>query len=101
MRSGSRRNEQERAWDHVADMTELSAEPESRPAAATAPTCPFAGAATPRPAAAPLPIGATPALAKLPPPPKMPGLPLLGNNLALLRDPEAFLVNGLHEYGPG
>jgi cytochrome P450/CRP-like cAMP-binding protein len=30
----------------------------------------------------------------------MPGLPLLGNNLQLMRDPEAFLINGLHEYGP-
>jgi CRP-like cAMP-binding protein/cytochrome P450 len=36
----------------------------------------------------------------LPKPPRMPGLPLLGNNMQLLKDPEAFLINGLHEYGP-
>jgi cytochrome P450/CRP-like cAMP-binding protein len=36
----------------------------------------------------------------LPRPPRMPGLPFLGNNIDLMRDPEAFLINGLHEYGP-
>ena len=56
-------------------------------------------AAQSRPVATPRPAGASFA-ANLPRPPRMPGLPLLGNNVALLRDPEAFLVNGLHEYGP-
>src|SRR4051812_39072493 len=81
-------------------MAELSAQPDSRNAAPPAPTCPFSGAAAAPSAAAHAATGTASAFAKLPPPPKMPGLPLLGNNVQLLRDPEAFLVDGLHEYGP-
>jgi cytochrome P450/CRP-like cAMP-binding protein len=72
----------------------------SAPSAPGAIGCPMHGAAAPRSAAAGPAHGAPPAFAHLATPPKMPGLPLLGNNVALLRDPEAFLVNGLHEYGP-
>jgi len=72
-------------------------------AAAGTSGCPMQGAPGPRSAARATGTRATgtpPSLRHLPEPPKMPGLPLLGNNIALMRDPEAFLVDGLHEYGP-
>lgn len=63
--------------------------------------CPITGITISRPSsAAPKKPDSASVRGGLPRPPKMPGVPLLGNNIALLRDPEAFLVNGLHEYGP-
>jgi CRP-like cAMP-binding protein/cytochrome P450 len=36
----------------------------------------------------------------LPAPPRKPGLPIVGNTLQVMRDPEAFLLDAYHEYGP-
>jgi cytochrome P450/CRP-like cAMP-binding protein len=35
-----------------------------------------------------------------PPPPQVPGLPFLGNTLALIRNPEGFLLDAHEKYGP-
>src|SRR5262249_38913514 len=32
--------------------------------------------------------------------PRIPGLPVIGNSMQMWRDPEAFLIDAYHEYGP-
>jgi cytochrome P450/CRP-like cAMP-binding protein len=61
----------------------------TRPAAARS-SCPFGFA--------PREVGENDSLA--PPPPLIPGLPLLGNTLALIRNPEGFLLDAHQKYGP-